>query len=44
MTNYLLAIVARCQDDHPDAKLYPVTSPFLPEAQWADANDQPGVY
>ena len=24
--------------------MYPVTSPFLPEAQWADANDQPGVY
>ena len=44
MTNYLLALVARFQDDHPDAKLYPVTSPFLPEAQWADANDQPGMY
>ena len=44
MTNYLLSLVARFQDDHPDAKLYPVTSPFLPEAQWADANDQPGVY
>ena len=44
MTNYLLALVARFQDDHPDAKLYPVTSPFLPEAQWADANDQLGVY
>ena len=44
MTNYLLAFVARVQDDHPDAKLCPVTSPFLPEAQWADANDQPGVY
>ena len=44
MTNYLLALVARFQDDHPDAKLYQVTSPFLPEAQWADANDQPGVY
>ena len=44
MTNYLLALVARFQDDHPDAKLYPVTSPFLPEAQWADANDQPGAY
>ena len=44
MTNYLLALVARFQDDHPDAKLYPVTSPYLPEAQWADANDQPGVY
>ena len=44
MTNYLLALVARSQDDHPDAKLYPVTSPYLPEAQWADANDQPGVY
>ena len=44
MTNYLLAFVARFQDDHPDAKLYPVTSPFPPEAQWADANDQPGVY
>ena len=43
MTNYLLELVARFQDDHPDAKLYPVTSPFLPEAQWADANDQPGV-
>ena len=36
--------MARFQDDHPDAKLYPVTSPYLPEAQWADANDQPGVY
>ena len=44
MTNHLLALVARSQDDHPDAKLYPVTSPYLPEAQWADANDQPGVY
>ena len=44
MTNYLLALVARLQDDHPDAKLYPVTSPYLPEAQWADANDQQGVY
>ena len=44
MTNYLLALVARFQDDHPDAKLYPVTSPYLPETQWADANDQPGVY
>ena len=44
MTNYLLALVARFQDDHPDAKLYPVTSPYLPEGQWADANDQPGVY
>ena len=44
MANYLLALVARFQDDHPDAKLYPVTSPYLPEAQWADANDQPGVY
>ena len=44
MTNYLLALVARFQDDHPDAKLYPVTSPYLPEAQWADANDRPGVY
>ena len=44
MTNYFLALVARFQDDHPDAKLYPVTSPHLPEAQWADANDQPGVY
>ena len=44
MTNYLLALVARFQDDHPDAKLYPVTSPYLPEAQWADANNQPGVY
>ena len=44
MTNYLLALVARFQDDHPDAKLYPVTSPFLPEAQLADANDQPEVY
>ena len=21
-----------------------MTSPSLPEAQWADANDQPGVY
>ena len=30
MTNYLLALVARLQDDHPDAKLYPVTSPYLP--------------
>ena len=28
ITNYLLALVARFQDDHPDAKLYPVTSPF----------------
>ena len=44
VANYLLALVARFQDDHPDAKLYPVTSPYLPEAQWADANDQPGVY
>ena len=44
MADYLLALVARFQDDHPDAKLYPVTSPYLPEAQWADANDQPGVY
>ena len=44
MTNYLLALVARFQDDHPDAKLYPVTSPFLLEAQWTDANEQPGVY
>ena len=44
VTNYLLALVVRFQDDHPDAKLYPVTSPFLPEAQWTDANDQPGVY
>ena len=43
MADYLLALVARFQDDHPDAKLYPVTSPYLPEAQWADANDQPGV-
>ena len=43
MTNYLFALVARFQD-HPDAKLYPVTSPFLSEAQWADANDQPGVH
>ena len=33
MTNYLLALVARFQDDHLDAKLYPVTSPFLLEAQ-----------
>ena len=32
MTNFLLALVARFQDDHPDAKLYPVTSPNLPEA------------
>ena len=30
MTNYLLALVARFQDDHPDTKLYPVTSPILP--------------
>ena len=44
MAEYLLALVARFHDDHPDAKLYPVTSPYLPEAQWADANDQPGVY
>ena len=44
MANYLFALVARFQDDHPDAKLYPVTSPYLPEAQWADAKDQPGVY
>ena len=44
MANYLLALVARFQDDHPHAMLYPVTSPYLPEAQWADANDQPGVY
>ena len=44
MAEYLLALVARFQDDHPDAKLYPVTSPYLPEAQWADAHDQPGVY
>ena len=44
MTDYLLALVARFQDDHPDSKLYPVTSPYLPEAQWADANDQPGLY
>ena len=43
MTNYLLALVARFQDDHPDTKLCPVTSPLLPETQWADANDQPGV-
>ena len=43
MANYLLALVARFQDDHRDAKLYPVTSPHLPEAQWADANDLPGV-
>ena len=33
MADYLLALVARFQDDHPDAKLYPVTSPYLPEAQ-----------
>ena len=26
MADYLLALVARFQDDHPDAKLYPVTS------------------
>ena len=44
MTNYLLALVARFQDDHLDTKLYPVTSPSLPVAQWTDANDQPGVY
>ena len=44
MTNYLLALVARFQDDHPDAKLYPVTSPYLPEAQQADGNDQPRMY
>ena len=44
MTNYLHALVTRFQDEHPDAKLYPVTSPYLPEAQWTDANDQPGVY
>ena len=44
MTNYLLVLVARFQDDHPDAQLYPVTCSFLPEAQWADAKDQPGVY
>ena len=44
MTDYLLALVARFQDDHPDSKLYPVTSPYLLEAQWADANDQPGLY
>ena len=43
MTIYLLSLVARFQEDHPDAKLYPVTSPYLLEAQWADANDQPGV-
>ena len=42
MTNYLLALVSRFQDDHPDAKMYPVTSPFLPEAQWADAGSVPG--
>ena len=44
MTDYLLAPVARFQDDHPDSKLYPVTSPYLPEAHWADANDQLGLY
>ena len=44
MANYLFALLARFQDDHPDAKLYPLTSPYLPEAQWADANYQPGVY
>ena len=44
MTNYLLALVTRFRDDHPDAKVYPVTSPFLPEAQWADANDQRRMY
>ena len=33
MTNCLLALVARFQDDHPDAMLYPVRSPYLPEAQ-----------
>ena len=32
MTNHLLALVARFQDDHLDANLYPVTSPYLPEA------------
>ena len=44
VANFLLALVPRFQDDHPDAKLHPVRSPYLPEAQWADANDQPGVY
>ena len=44
MTNFLLALVARFQDDHPGRKAVSSDVSLPAGAQWADANDQPGVY
>ena len=42
MADNLIALVARFQDDHPDAKLYPVTSPYLLGRRQRPAGSVPG--